>query len=81
MVENDPVLAVKHAHWTRLLWGRLLQRVCPYTKECQDKSCQFRHYCQCARNEERASTILVNRLWAIVAVCALTEILWWLLAS
>jgi hypothetical protein len=81
MEQNDPVVAVKPAHWARLLGGRLLQRVCPYTKECQEKSCQFRSYCQCACDEERASTILENRLWGIVAACAVTMILYWLLAS
>lgn len=75
MEQNDSVFAVKHAHWSRVLWGRLLQRFCPYTKVCEEKSCRFGSYCQCACDEERASTILENRLWGIVAACAVAAIL------
>ena len=81
MEQNDSVLAVTRPHWARLLWGRLLQRFCPYTKVCQEKSCQLRVYCQCAREEERVSTRLENRLWGIVAACALFVILCWVLAK
>jgi hypothetical protein len=81
MEQNDPAFAVKRAHWSRLLGGRLLQRVCPYTKECQDQSCRFRSYCQCTRDEERASEVLENRLWGIVTVSVVTVILYWLVVS
>ena len=74
MEENNSVIAVKHVHWARLAWVRQLQRVCPYLKVCEEKACRFGPYCQCVGDEERASTILENRLWGIVTACAVAAI-------
>jgi hypothetical protein len=80
MEQSNGTLARKRSRWAGILLGRLVQRGCPYSKECQDESCQLRYYCKCAAENERAATRLENALWGVVAVSTGAMVLYWLVA-
>ena len=68
-------------HWTRILLGRLVLRVCLYAKGgCPDTSCMFKFFCKYGREQEHAADLLEGELWGTLAVCGAAVILYWLAA-
>jgi hypothetical protein len=66
----------------KILLGRLAERICPYAKQpCPDDKCQLKQYCKCAQEEAAAANRLETKLWALLAFCGVSLVLYWIVAS
>jgi len=72
-----PVQSSRRRHWLSLFLGRVISRVCPSVPaigECT--GCRLRALCKCAQDDFLAAARVENRVWAVVAACAVVILLY-----